>query len=95
VLAAILVIGAEPLYNNSKIIPTKISNAPNTAQHKADAKRQSQNPATVKITANAAIIAQLYAGICEFAKADFILPVKSMAYAFSISILWLMVTVES
>jgi len=81
--------GAEPLYNSSKIIPTKISSAPNAAQHKADAKRQSQNPATVTITANIAIIAQLYNGICE--QACFILPVKSMAYAFTISTLWLMV----
>lgn len=58
-------IGVAPLYNNSKIIPEKISNVPKVAQHRAEVNRQRKNPASMKITANATIIAQQYIGICK------------------------------
>ncbi len=69
------VIGAAPLYNNREIIPAKISSVPKVAQHRAEVNRQRKNPATMKITTNATIIAQQYIGICK--QACFISALKS------------------
>ncbi len=79
-------IGTAPLYNSSEITPPEISIVPKVAQHKAKVKRQKKNPAATKIIANAAIIAQLYTGICE--QASFISVLKSAAYTFTISTVW-------
>ena len=57
--------GSEPLYNNNKIIPQKISSVPSAAQHKAEVKCQRKLPTTKKSTTKAATIAHFRKGICE------------------------------
>jgi len=60
-----LLAGAAPLYNNSRIIPAKTRIVPKAAQHKAEINRQRYNPATTKATTMAAIITQENNGIAE------------------------------
>lgn len=74
-------------------MPAKIRVAPTTAQHKADANRQSQNPATIEISANNAIIAQRYAGISEQVFLIFLFNLT--AYALTVSMLSRTLTVCS